>query len=76
MDHTPTDSVRIRLIIGKFQVLSVEPGLTGFKAKVAMGNSVTMTMDCPISVDVRVGDLLTFYTEVPLHAEPEPTSVQ
>lgn len=69
MESAPP-TLRVRLIIGKFQVIKVDPGLTGFLATISMGNSVTLTMDCPISADVRVGDLLTFYTEAPLHSEP------
>jgi flavin reductase (DIM6/NTAB) family NADH-FMN oxidoreductase RutF len=55
---------RYRLILGKFQVTGIEKGLTGFRAKISFGSGVTLWIDCPIAADVRVGDMLTFYTEV------------
>ena len=69
-------ALRFRLILGKFRVINVFPGTTGFKAIIDLGNSVRLTMDVPVSADLRTGDLLTFYTEVPAHAEPIPSSLQ
>lgn len=63
---------RVRLILGKFRVIRVERGATGFRAMIDLGNSVTMTIDCPFSADLRRHDILTFYTEVP-YADPSTT---
>jgi hypothetical protein len=63
---------RYRLILGKFQVTALEKGVGGFKAKINFGSGVTVWIASPIAADVRVGDWLTFYTEV-LANEPEST---
>lgn len=68
--------VRHRLILGKFQVIKVEPGLTGMRLHINLGNSVVVVIDSPVNSDVQVGDRLTLYTEVLAHAQPEPTSIQ
>jgi hypothetical protein len=52
--------MRMVLILGKYPIsLKV-----GNKIKVELGGSTTMAFEVPDIVDVRVGDLLTFYTEV------------
>lgn len=65
--------LRIVLKLGKFQVIE----RTEFTAKVALGGSVYLTINDPIlpKLDFRAGDILTFYTEVPL-AEPKSTSIK
>lgn len=55
-----TERFRLQLMLGKYPVVSVE----GQKIKVAMGGTTTMTFTVPDQADVRLGDLLTFYTEV------------
>ena len=62
-------SMRLRLILGKYRVVSTSPSLTGFRATIDFGSGVTVTIDSPIGADIKPGDLLTFYTEV-LYAEP------
>lgn len=64
---------RLILTLGKFQVL--ERGHNTIK--VALGGSTTMTITDPIiaRLDIRAGDILTYYTEAPL-AEPSPTPQQ
>lgn len=59
------DALRLRLILGKYQVTKIEKGLMGLRATIALPQSVTMTADLPASADVRLGDWLTFYSEVP-----------
>lgn len=57
--------VRIRLVLGKFRCTEVRKGDTGYTAKIALGGSTTMTAIIPYDyVDIREGDLLTFYTDV------------
>lgn len=68
--------VRHRLILGKFQVTRVEKGLTGLFFWLNLGGSVTAKVDSPITSDVRVGDLLTLYTEVYADADPGPAPIQ
>jgi hypothetical protein len=52
------------LVLGKFQVKSVSLGTTGVKMAIDLGRGITMNADIPFPVDVKVGDRLTFYTEV------------
>lgn len=65
--------MRLRLILGKFRVTKVSPGLQGCRITIDIGNSVTMNIDSPIPADVRLGDLLTLYTEVLAHAPQQPS---
>lgn len=62
---------RLVLNLGKYQIIERE----GNTIKVALGGSTTMTIPLPIDTDVRPGDILTFYTEVP-YANPKPTPQQ
>jgi hypothetical protein len=76
MDRDQSPGFRARLVLGKFRVVKLDNGKTGARAYIDMGNSITMTMDIPIHTDVRLHDILTFYTEVPLHDPAEQTSKQ
>lgn len=58
--------IRLVLILGKFRV--TERDNAGMK--IALGGSTTMTVTLPDGVDVRAGDILTFYTEV-LYNKPD-----
>lgn len=73
----PYEGPRYRLVGPKVQVIKVERGLTGMKIHMKMG-PVVMIWDAPIpNADVREGvDWLTLYTEVPINAQPAPSSVQ
>ena len=75
MDRDVEPGYRVRLLLGKFRVTKVEKGSLGTRATLDLGNSITMTMYCPFTADLRLNDLLTFFTEVP-YAEPSATSVQ
>lgn len=75
MEPTKT-KIRIVLPLGKFRVVerrnnSMLIKLPGTYA----GEPFFMLCTLPDNADVRVGDLLTFYTEV-FYAKPEPTSIQ
>ena len=72
IDVDEPERFRLRLILGKLQVTSVVKGAIGLRATIALGNSVTMTLDCPFAADIRLHDKLTFYTEVPYALPGEP----
>jgi hypothetical protein len=63
--------MRLLLVLGKFRVTERQHDLM----KVALGGSTTMTVTLPEYADVREGDILTLYTEVP-YANPRSTPVQ
>lgn len=71
------EGYRYRLVGPRVQVVKVEKGATGMKIHMKLG-PVIMIWDAPIpNADVRPGeDWLTLYTEVAVHAEPTPPSVQ
>ncbi len=74
--ESPQTKMRLVLILGKFQVTKVDPGLTGVKFTLKLGGSVTLTADCPVPCDVQLGDRLTLYTEVLADAIPSAAPVQ
>lgn len=55
-----TDKFRLQLNLGKYTVTKVE----GKTITVFMGGTTTMQFIVPDHADVRLGDILTFYTEV------------
>jgi hypothetical protein len=61
--------LRLRLILGKFQVTGVSNGLTGTKAFLNL-RGARMEIDIPVQADVKIGDWLTLYTEV-LSGDPQ-----
>lgn len=63
------EPLRVRIVLGKFQVKQLVKGGAGFLMTVDMTNSVSMRCEVPSIADVRLGDYLTFYTEV--LADPE-----
>lgn len=67
--ETPKEALRLRLILGKFQVVKIEGGM----AHVNLGHGVTMQISLLPQMDVRPGDILTYYTEVPWNAPSLPT---
>lgn len=56
--------LRLRLILGKYPVTRVEKGLTGLLMEIALPGGMKILCDLPVTADVRLGDLLTLYTEV------------
>ena len=78
MTDSPTSSgsLRLRLVLGKFRVTSVSKALIGYVAKIQLGPA-SMEITIPYdSADIRSGDLITLYTEVPSNAPTLPTPVQ
>lgn len=57
-------TARLRLILGKYPVTSVAEsfGLKSFTLK--LGDAKATITHLPAHVDIRVGDLLTLYTDV------------
>lgn len=76
MEPAQSSCVRYRLIFGKFQVKAVTRGFTGQRFTIDLGSSVTITVDAPLRADVKLGDLLTIYTEVLSHDQPDPAPIQ
>ena len=74
MEPTQTKVGRYILTLGKYRVLE----RSETQMKIALGGSTTMTVTLPsnANIDVRTGDLLTFYTEVLVNANPQPPSIQ
>lgn len=58
------EPLRVRIVLGKFQVKQLVQGKTGGVMTVDMTNGVSMRCEVPTVADVRLGDYLTFYTEV------------
>lgn len=67
-----TDRFRAVLVLGKYRVVKK----TATHVQVALGGSTTMTFDIKPFMDIREGDLLTFYTEVYTNAQPSEPSLQ
>ena len=59
------DALRLIVNLGKYQVISVSKGAIGTKFTLGMPKGVKLTADLPLhGADVRIGDVLTLYTEV------------
>lgn len=67
------DRFRFRLILGKFPIIKIEPGLGEKIVTLRINEGISLTAGCPLSSDVRIGDILTLYTEV-LAKEPKPNA--
>ena len=71
---------RYRLILGKYPITKVEPVAGGIRIKVRVSEGVSFDTIVPTSADVRLGDLLTLYTEVltkePNYGEVKPAPIQ
>ena len=74
--ESASPSLRILVILGKYRVTKVEKGVFGTKFRMDMGNSVFVDADLGVSADVRVGDLLTIYTEVLADDKSSTTPIQ
>jgi hypothetical protein len=55
--------VRLKVIFGKFPVVAVDQGYLGVRFTLQMPGGKIIS-DLAVQADVRVGDLLTVYTEV------------
>jgi hypothetical protein len=60
---------RAKLILGKFPVMEVHQWGTGFCIRVKFGEVSFTAYTSVGTLDVRPGDFLTLYTEIPLKKE-------
>jgi hypothetical protein len=73
----PAESkVRYKILLTKAQITKIERGELGCKFKAISPNGMTIEADLSFVPDVRVGDILSIYTELYAHAQPGSTSVQ
>lgn len=63
MTQTPR-RLRHQLILGKFPIVEITRGLTSYTIVLAAQDKLFIRTTCPLTSDVKVGDLLTMYTEV------------
>ncbi len=66
MTEPATKGMRFILALTKVPVMDVTQTLEAQRVKLALGGSTTMTFDVTNAADVRIGDILTLYTEVPI----------
>ena len=64
MDHNLRHRKRYQLNLGKYPVTEVTVGQSNQTVVIDMQNKFFIRMACPLNADIRVGDLLTIYTEV------------
>jgi len=57
------DKFRLIVQFGKFPVVAVTRGAVGTEFTIAM-HGIKVKADLAVQADIRVGDLLTLYTEV------------
>jgi len=65
------NTVRHKLVLGKFPVTGVERTAVGFKFALQLPG-IKLVLEVPPSSDVREGDVLTLYTEVLAHGQTRP----
>lgn len=64
MDHNLLGRRRYQLNLGKYPVIEVTPKETSISVVIDMQNKMFIRMAAPLNADIRIGDLLTLYTEV------------
>jgi len=75
MTDLPTYSgPRFKLILGKFRIEQVRKMPWGAMQFLIRINQVSLEIDAPHDADVREGDLISLYTEVPLNVAKSITS--
>ena len=68
--------IRYKILIAKCQVNKVEDGQFGTRCLLTLPQGITLDMDLSFRPDVKVGDVLSIYTEVYAHAQSGTASVQ
>lgn len=63
---------RLRLVLGKYRVVNIEAGNV---AVIQLGGTTQMRVPIPERADIRLGDILTLYTEVLTKDTPYAPSV-
>jgi len=57
---------RFKLILGKYPIVRVEAPILGIKQFAVQMQGIRIVIDAPHDADVREGDMISLYTEVPL----------
>jgi hypothetical protein len=57
---------RLKLVLGKYPIVRVEAPILGIKQFAIRVNEITIVINATHDADVREGDLISLYTEVPL----------
>ena len=68
--------IRYKVLLDKCQVTHVTTGELGCSFSAISPKGMTIKADLSFTPDVRVGDILSIYTELFAHAHPSTTSVQ
>lgn len=76
MEQEKITGIRYILTLGKIQVVDVNKGVLGQRVKVMFPGSVSATFEAPANADVKVGDVLTLYTEVLTNAHADKPQIE
>ena len=68
--------VRYKVLLDKCQITKVEHGELGCSFQAISPKGMGIKADLSFEADVRVGDILSIYTEIYAHAQPSATSIQ
>ena len=68
--------VRYKILLDKCQVIEAQNGKMGLSFKAISPRGMTIKADLSFQADLRVGDILSIYTELYAHDQPSTTSVQ
>lgn len=75
-----SDPLRLRCVLGKFRCVAITRNLDLWQATIQVTDGYQMRMMIPDFADLRPGDLLTLYTEIPtkehVSALPQPTPIK
>jgi len=73
----PTENkVRYKILLEKAQVTHLTKGDLGVKFLAITPRGMTIQADLSFIPDVKVGDILSIYTELYAHDQPSTTSLQ
>jgi hypothetical protein len=72
----PKNTVRYKVLLDKCQVTKVGRGELGCSFEALSPKGMGIKADLSFQADIRVGDILSIYTEIYAHAQPSTTSVQ
>jgi hypothetical protein len=70
------NKVRYKVLLDKCQITNVTLGNLGCSFHAISPTGMTIRADLSFRADVRVGDILSIYTELYAHDQPSTTSLQ
>ena len=70
------NKVRYKVLLDKCQVTNVTQGELGCSFTALSPKGMSIRADLSFTPDVRVGDILSIYTELYAHAQPSTASLQ